>query len=90
LLSGRDPSTFFIDKIIKFCGCRQQLDRFNKIHHQQQHLQYHGRKDKHHKDSNTLVLTDFGEIVVMEKQPFWHLFQFQIRSITKERIYSVS
>jgi hypothetical protein len=35
------------------------------------------------------VLTDFGEIVSMEKQPFWQLFQFQIGSIAKKPIYSV-
>jgi hypothetical protein len=35
------------------------------------------------------VLTDFGEIVSMEKQPFWQLFQFQIGPIAKKQIYSV-
>jgi hypothetical protein len=39
LLSGQDLSIFFVDKISKFCGYRQQQQdsSFNKIRHQQQH-----------------------------------------------------
>jgi hypothetical protein len=36
LLSGRDPLTFFVDKIIKFCGCRQQLRHRVSLDHLQQ------------------------------------------------------
>jgi hypothetical protein len=37
LLSGQDPSTFFIDKIYKFCSCQQQQrDRISTDHLQQQ------------------------------------------------------
>jgi hypothetical protein len=73
----RDTSTFFIDKINKFCGYQQQqqqLDRFNRIRHQQQRLQYHGIQ--HHQGLSTRCSGDkwiLTKLLLRGSNSLWHI-----------------